>query len=149
MFILFSRLIRQDLVRISGLLEDYEGHMMFTHNLKLLEENKYLLAGRLVGMSLMQDGPGLGCLDPTLYDLICGLPCDVYDFDVTFITNEDFVKTVQQVLYSNFAFALHMLVHYHLCICDVCVVPQLLSVQYSNWHKNQPNTNCLNAFALN
>ena len=47
----------QDLARISGLLEGPEWPMMFAHNLKLFEENKYLLAGRLVGMSLMQDGP--------------------------------------------------------------------------------------------
>jgi hypothetical protein len=91
------RLIRQELGHISGLLEGSEGKMMFTHNLKLLEENKYWLAGRLVGMSLIHDGPGLGCLHPTVYQLVCGLPCDVYDFDVTLITDHDFVETVQQV----------------------------------------------------
>ena len=82
---------------ISGLLEGSEGHMMFTHNLKLLKENKYWLAGRLVGMSLIHDGPGLGCLHPTVYQLMCGLPCNVYDFDVTLITDHDFVETVQRV----------------------------------------------------
>ncbi len=89
--------MRQELGHISGLFEGYDGQMMFTHNLKLLEENKYWLAGRLVGMSLMQDGPGFGCLHPTVYKLICGLSCNVYDFDVTLITDQDFVKTVQQV----------------------------------------------------
>ena len=81
--------------------KENDGHMMFTHNLKLLEENKYLLAGRLVGMSLMQDCPGLGCLDPTLYKLICGLLCILHDFDINVITDRDFVETLKQVHYSS------------------------------------------------
>ena len=90
-------MIRQELGHMSGLFEGGEGHMVFTHNLKLLEENKYWLAGRLIGMSLIQDGPGFGCLDPTLYRLICGLPCNVYDFDAACLADQDFVNTVQQV----------------------------------------------------
>ena len=91
----------------SGLFEGSDGQMVFTHNLKLLEENKYWLAGRLIGMSLMQDGPGFGCLNPTVYRLICGLPCDVYEFDEGLLADKDFVNTVQQVQkikkkYNNF-----------------------------------------------
>ena len=100
-YICLPRLIMQDLAHMSGLLEGPDGHMMFTHNLKLLEEDKYLLAGRLVGMSLMQDGPDLGCLDPTLYKLICGVPCNLYDFDINVITDRDFVETLQQVHYIS------------------------------------------------
>ena len=101
----------QDLACISGLFEGPEGHMMTqtaSNNLKLLEENKYLLDGRLVGMSLMQDGPGLGCLDPTLYKLICGLPYNHYDFDVDVITDVDFVQTGTVISLLNFRNKFHM-----------------------------------------
>ncbi|KAK3748551.1 hypothetical protein QZH41_010224 [Actinostola sp. cb2023] len=78
------------------LLEGPEGHMLFSHNLKLVEENKYFLTGCLVGISIMQDGPGLGCFDPTFYQL-CGLPCDLLDFNIEVIADREFVDTVKQL----------------------------------------------------
>ncbi|KAK3747215.1 hypothetical protein QZH41_014646, partial [Actinostola sp. cb2023] len=91
----FFRLVIQE-VSHSGLLEGSEGHMVFSHNLKLLEENHYFLAGCLVGMSIMQDGSGIACLDPTMYKLMCGLTVNLHDFEVDIITDQDFVETVKQ-----------------------------------------------------
>ena len=73
----------------SGLFEGREGRMMFAHNLKLVEENKFFLAGRLVGMSLLQGGPGLCCLHPLVYYLMCGYPCDLSEFDPSDIAGPD------------------------------------------------------------
>ncbi|XP_046853882.1 uncharacterized protein LOC124447016 isoform X2 [Xenia sp. Carnegie-2017] len=82
----FFRLARQEIVQSSGLFEGYNGcNLIFTHNVKLLQEKQYWLAGRLVGISLMQGGPGFGCLNSTVYDLMCEAPCDVNDFDVSLI----------------------------------------------------------------
>ena len=91
------RLAMQELTECSGLLEGPEEHMVFTHNLKLLEDNKYFLAGRLVGMSIIHGGPGLGCLDPLLYKLMCGLQCNLTDFDINVITDSEIAETLRQV----------------------------------------------------
>lgn len=93
----FSRLVIQEITNHSGLFEGPEDHKFFCHNLKLLEENKYQLAGRLIGMSLMHDGPGLGCLHPTLFYLMCGLPCNLNHFDVKQILDTKFVEVIDQV----------------------------------------------------
>jgi len=97
MSILFYRLAMQEISNCSGLLEGSEGHMLFSHNLKLLEENKYFLAGCLVGISIMQDGPGLGCFDPTFYQLMCGLSCNLLEFNIEVIADREFVDTVKRV----------------------------------------------------
>ena len=96
MFLPF-RLAMQEITECSGLLEGSEGHMVFTHNLKLLEDNKYYLAGRLVGMSIIHGGPGLSCLDPVTYKLMCGLPCCLNDFDISVITDSDIAETLREV----------------------------------------------------
>ena len=57
--------------------EGPEGHTYFSHSLTLLDESKYRLAGRLVALSLAQDGPGLHGLHPATYDLMTGLEPDM------------------------------------------------------------------------
>ena len=79
------------------LFEGKEGHMMFPHNIKSFEENKFLLAGQLVGMSLTRVGPGLHCLHPLVYMLITNQKCDLKAFDVEDIVDPDFVAVIKQV----------------------------------------------------
>lgn len=82
------------------ILQGPEGHMYFTHNVKLLEEKKYLLAGRLVGMSIVHGGPGLSCLDPLVYQLMCGEECikELHSFDINAITaDSDILQTLKEV----------------------------------------------------
>ncbi len=74
-------------------------HTIFTHNIQALEENRFFLAGRLVGMSITHGGPGLCCLDPLLFKLMCGAPCDVSLFCINEIADLDFVNIMEKVLY--------------------------------------------------
>lgn len=109
-FNLFGRMVIHEIVNSSGLLEGSEERTFFSHNVKLLEEKRYELAGRLVGMSMMHDGPGLGCLDPTLFKLMCGIPCDLNKFDAKVIVDLKFVKVIEQV---SFPFQLRERESYH------------------------------------
>ena len=68
--------------------------------MKLLEEKQYWLAGRLVGISLMQGGPSFGCLNSTVYDLMCEAPCDVNDFDVSLIPDYEKAAMLSKVKLS-------------------------------------------------
>lgn len=80
-----------------GLFEGREGYMMFSHNITLVEQNKFLMAGCLVGMSLTQGGPGICCFHPSVYHLMCGLPCDFSQFDLSTIVDTSFAELVEQV----------------------------------------------------
>jgi hypothetical protein len=80
-----------------GLFESHEGYMMFSHNIKLVEENKFFPAGHLVGMSLKQGGPGICCIHPSVYHLMCSVQCDLSSFDLTDVVDTDFSELVAQV----------------------------------------------------
>ena len=64
-------------------------------NIKSLEENKFLLAGQLVGMSLTQGGRGLHCLHLLVYTLITNQKCDLKAFDIEDIVDPDFVAVIK------------------------------------------------------
>ena len=68
-------------------------------------------------MSLTQDGPGFGCLHPTVHKLICGLSCNVYDFDVTLITG----TVITQL--NNLSLVFLLKVGQQL-LCDKLALPQ-------------------------
>ena len=56
-----------------GLFEGREGHMMFSHNISLVDQNKFFIAGCLVGMSLTHRE--FAVFIPSVYHLMCGLTC--------------------------------------------------------------------------
>lgn len=97
----FFRLAMHQLSSYSGLFEGQGGCMMFCHNIKLVEQNKFFLAGRLVGMSLSQGGPGICCFHPSVYHLMCDYPADLTNFDVDDIVDPDFGEVIKQVQYRN------------------------------------------------
>ncbi|WAR16807.1 hypothetical protein MAR_031401, partial [Mya arenaria] len=72
----FFRLSLKELMN-SSLFDGQEGQKYFSHDVTSLDEGKYRLAGRLVTLSLAQDGPGLHSLSTTLYDLMTGLDPDM------------------------------------------------------------------------
>ncbi|XP_052819680.1 G2/M phase-specific E3 ubiquitin-protein ligase-like [Mya arenaria] len=72
----FFRLSLKELMN-SSLFDGQEGQKYFSHDVTSLDEGKYRLAGRLVALSLAQDGPGLHSLSTTLYDLMTGLDPDM------------------------------------------------------------------------
>lgn len=88
----------QQLTSYSGLFEGRDGNMIFCHDIKSLEENKFFLAGRLVGMSLIQGGPGMCCLHPLVYKLMCHSPFDLTSFEINDIVDCEFVEVIKQVL---------------------------------------------------
>lgn len=45
---------------------------IFTYNVQLLEENKYVIAGRLVALSFAQEGPSPRYFNEVLFDLMVG-----------------------------------------------------------------------------
>lgn len=47
----------------------------FSHDLTLLQDNKYFIAGKLVGWSILQGGPGPRCLAEEGYRVLCDKPC--------------------------------------------------------------------------
>lgn len=49
-----------------------ENGKIFSHNISLLEKGQYRLIGRLVALSLAQDGPGLHFILDDLYDMFVG-----------------------------------------------------------------------------
>lgn len=57
---------------MSPLFEGVDGNQIFTHNVQLLEENKYLIAGRLVALSFAQEGPSPRFFNEVLFDLMVG-----------------------------------------------------------------------------
>lgn len=67
----FDRLALKEL-EMSPLFEGVDGNRIFTHNVQLLEENKYLIAGRLVALSFAQEGPSPRYFNEVLFDLMVG-----------------------------------------------------------------------------
>ena len=51
----------------------FDGQWFF-HDITLLQENKYFIAGKLVGWSILQGGPGPRCLTEEGYRVLCDQP---------------------------------------------------------------------------
>lgn len=66
-----NRLALKEL-EMSPLFEGVDGNRIFTHNVQLLEENKYLIAGRLVALSFAQECPSPRFINEVLFDLMVG-----------------------------------------------------------------------------
>ncbi|OWF53493.1 G2/M phase-specific E3 ubiquitin-protein ligase-like [Mizuhopecten yessoensis] len=82
----------------SSLFEGPANGKTFAHNIHNLDTKEYQLAGRLVGLSLAQDGPGIS-LNPDLYQLMTRGP-DVNvntAFDLDLIPDEDARNKLKQL----------------------------------------------------
>lgn len=55
------------MVQKSGLFTGEGENIALTHNVAHLQNDLYGLAGQIMAMSLLQGGPGLGCLSQTMY----------------------------------------------------------------------------------
>ena len=57
----------------------------FSHDISLLKDNKYALAGKLIAWSMLQGGPGPRCLSDEGYNILCEKPysCDAAIKDVS------------------------------------------------------------------
>lgn len=69
---------------------------IFTHSLSLLEKGHYRLLGKLLALSLSQDGPGLHFLSSDMYDLMVGKKTQLREVDN--LLPEDTKTMIQQVI---------------------------------------------------
>ena len=69
---LLNRLLTNEIVSRSGILEGTPQHMVFTYSLGLMMEGKYHLYGQALQWSLAQGGPGVPIFSTALYDLLVG-----------------------------------------------------------------------------
>lgn len=81
----------------SSLLEGWPGRLLLTYDLGALEDRRYFTAGALVGWSLAQGGPGLCCLHPDFYQLMCGNSPSLEDFNWREVADTDIQSQLQQV----------------------------------------------------
>ncbi|WAR27490.1 G2E3-like protein, partial [Mya arenaria] len=88
----FFRLSLKELMN-SSIFNGQEGQKYLSHDVTSLDEGKYRLAGRLVALSLAQDGPGLHSLSTTLYDLMTDLDPDMSSASVP----EDIQHMITQI----------------------------------------------------
>lgn len=65
-----------------------------------LGQDHYRIAGKLVAMSLAQDGPAIGFLNKELYLLMTGLDptCNLQDFDLSVLPDGDVQHTIEEVI---------------------------------------------------
>lgn len=82
----YFRLVMRELQQ-SCLFDGDVGNKLFSHNLEALEANKYFMAGQILAMSLLQEGPGLHCLNMDLFKLMTGKVPD--HFDVNGLADSD------------------------------------------------------------
>ena len=84
-------------VHQSGFFEGPEENKIFSHDLGLLEKKHYRLVGRLVALSLTQEGPGLNSLNKQLFNLMVGQDVDLSDVQLTMIP-EELKELIRQVI---------------------------------------------------
>ena len=61
----------------SKFFEGPDSKKIFAHSLNLLEQEHYKIVGRLVALSLTQDGPGVHFMSRHMYDIMVGLKPDL------------------------------------------------------------------------
>ena len=77
--------------------EGQEGYKFFSHNVEKLEDQQYKLAGSLVAMSVLHDGPGMSFIHPTVYDLMTNLDVSLENFNIDLIPDEECRTAVKEV----------------------------------------------------
>ena len=66
------------------------------------QEKKFYLAGKLIAMSIVQDGSGFPCLAPPVYDYLCGkVDCDISLEDIACYEVKDFLEQVSMWQYHS------------------------------------------------
>ncbi|KAM6962545.1 G2/M phase-specific E3 ubiquitin-protein ligase-like [Aplochiton taeniatus] len=81
----------------SLVMEGRPGRLLLTYDLSALNDRKYYDAGVLIGWSLAHGGPGLHCLHPTLYQLMCGQHPPLEDFSWRDIPDADAQVRLQEL----------------------------------------------------
>ena len=72
-----------------GVFEGRPGELFFAYDLQALDQRKYYTAGKLAAWSIIHNGPGLRCLNSSLFALMCSQEVDLSNFDLGLVQVED------------------------------------------------------------
>ncbi|MEQ2168770.1 hypothetical protein GOODEAATRI_018174 [Goodea atripinnis] len=67
----FMRLLMKE-VQGMGVFEGPQHNLLFAYNQAAFDQKRFYTTGKLAAWSIVHGGPGLRCLDPILYKLMCG-----------------------------------------------------------------------------
>ncbi|XP_052233350.1 uncharacterized protein LOC127846219 [Dreissena polymorpha] len=83
----------------SKFFEGPDGAKVFRHDLQLVEKGQYRIVGRLLAMSLAQDGPGFHCLNKQLFAMMTGREGETTAADE--ITDPNIKECLEMVIKLN------------------------------------------------
>jgi len=92
-----NRLLMIEVSKSMGILAGEQGKQVFTHDLDLLREHKYNLAGKFVAWSVIHGGPGLSSLSTEVYSLMISPEADVCVTDVNNLSDVQTRNNLEQV----------------------------------------------------
>ncbi|CAL8235842.1 unnamed protein product [Arctogadus glacialis] len=93
----FFRLLMLEVQSSLGIFEGRPGELFFSYDLQALDQNKFYTAGKLTAWSIIHNGPGLRCLNNSLFALMCSQKVDLTNLDLGLlqIENDDQSKIDQ------------------------------------------------------
>ncbi|CAL8397681.1 unnamed protein product [Boreogadus saida] len=105
----FFRLLMLEVQSSLGIFEGRPGELFFAYYLQALDQNKFFTAGKLTARSIIHNGPGLRCLNYSLFALMCSQEVDLTKLDLALvqIENENQSKIDQVTLKANFHWIRH------------------------------------------
>ncbi|CAL8289265.1 unnamed protein product [Gadus morhua 'NCC'] len=78
----FFRLLMLEVQSSLGIFEGRPGELFFSYDLQALDQNKFYTAGKLTAWSIIHNGPGLRCLNNSLFALMCNQEVDLTNLDL-------------------------------------------------------------------
>ena len=84
----------------SGIFAGTPGKQTFSHDLGLLRERKYMLAGKLVSWSIIHGGPGLSNLHPNIFELMLSADADI-STEINIIEDIESRANIEKVCFSR------------------------------------------------
>ena len=80
-----------------GIFQGRPGRLLFSYDQRALAQNKFYTAGKLVAWSIMHNGPGVRCLNPDLFLLMCGQKPEMTSFDLDIFQEEELKMKLENV----------------------------------------------------
>ncbi|XP_059899394.1 G2/M phase-specific E3 ubiquitin-protein ligase-like [Gadus macrocephalus] len=77
-----DRLLMLEVQSSLGIFEGRPGELFFSYDLQALDQNKFYTAGKLTAWSIIHNGPGLRCLNNSLFALMCNQEVDLTNLDL-------------------------------------------------------------------
>ncbi|KAA8577519.1 hypothetical protein FQN60_009174, partial [Etheostoma spectabile] len=91
----YFRLLMIELQEKMGIFQGRLGRLLFSYDQRALAQNKFYTAGKLVAWSIIHNGPGIRCLNPELFQLMCGQKPEMTSFDLDVFQEEELQKKLE------------------------------------------------------